>query len=77
MGGWELEYNAEFVPNADGSYTVAVEKQRRIAADEGPVQNSYTAKNAGKLVLSVDNAASRRRKVAAYRYTVRKSAAAV
>lgn len=77
MGGWELEYSAEFVPNADGSYTVAVEKQRRIGADEEAVQNSYTATAAGKLVLSVDNAASRRRKVAAYRYTVRKSAAIV
>lgn len=77
VGGWELEYSAEFVPNADGSYTVAVEKQRRIAADEGAVQNSYTTKQAGKLVLSVDNSASRRRKVAAYRYIVRKSAAVV
>ncbi|KAH6755841.1 SEC14 cytosolic factor family protein / phosphoglyceride transfer family protein [Perilla frutescens var. hirtella] len=75
VGGWELEYSAEFMPNAEGGYTVAVEKPRRIAADEEAVHNSYTAPEAGKLVLSVDNAASRKRKVAAYRYTVRKSAA--
>ncbi|KAL8039032.1 hypothetical protein ABFX02_10G008800 [Erythranthe guttata] len=73
VGGWELEYSAEFVPNSDDSYTVAVEKPRRIAANEEAVHNSYTTREAGKLVLSVDNTASRKRKVAAYRYVVRKS----
>ncbi|EYU41969.1 hypothetical protein ABFS82_10G009100 [Erythranthe guttata] len=73
VGGWELEYSAEFVPNSDASYTVAVEKPRRIAANEEAVHNSYTTREAGKLVLSVDNTASRKRKVAAYRYVVRKS----
>ncbi|GFP92790.1 patellin-6 [Phtheirospermum japonicum] len=68
VGGWELEYTAEFVPNAEGSYTIAVEKPRRLAANEEAVHNSYTARDAGKLVLSVDNTASRKRKVAAYRY---------
>lgn len=77
MGGWELEYSAEFVPNAEGSYTVAVEKQRHVAADEEAIHNSYTAGEAGKLVLSVDNTASRKRKVAAYRYIVRKTAASI
>ncbi|KAL6574544.1 Patellin-6 [Orobanche minor] len=73
VGGWELEYSAEFVPNAKGSYTIAVEKQRRLASNEQAVHNSYTATDAGKLVLSVDNTASRKRKVAAYRYLVGKS----
>ncbi|KAL0310032.1 UNVERIFIED_CONTAM: Patellin-6 [Sesamum radiatum] len=77
VGGWELEYSAEYVPNAEGSYTVAVEKQRRVAADEEAIHNSYIAGEAGKLVLSVDNTASRKRKVAAYRYIVRKSAASI
>ncbi|CAI0424065.1 unnamed protein product, partial [Linum tenue] len=74
VGGWELEYSAEFVPNAEGSYTIAVEKQRKVNASEEAIHNSYTAREAGKMVLSVDNSASRRRKVAAYRYFVRKSA---
>lgn len=74
MGGWELEYSAEFVPNAEGSYTIAVEKPRRMAAGDAAVHNSFPAKEAGKMVLSVDNTASRCRKVAAYRYLVRKSA---
>lgn len=73
MGGWELEYCAAFVPIAEGSYTIAVEKPRKMVAAEEAVHNSYTSKEAGKLVLSVDNTASRKRKVACYRYVVRKS----
>lgn len=68
-----MEYYAEFVPNAEGGYTIAVEKPRRMTADEEAVHNSFAAREAGKMVLSVDNTASRTRKVAAYRYVVRKS----
>ncbi|XAR68758.1 hypothetical protein NMG60_11000116 [Bertholletia excelsa] len=75
VGGWELDYSAEFVPVAEGSYTIAVEKPRRMAAGQEAVHNHYTAREAGKMVLSVDNSASRKRKVAAYRYVVRKSTA--
>ncbi|KAL1816948.1 hypothetical protein DCAR_0521360 [Daucus carota subsp. sativus] len=76
VGGWELEYCAEFVPIAEGGYTIAVEKPRKIAAAEEAVHNLYTAKEAGKMVLSVDNTSSRKKKVAAYRYIVRKSTSA-
>lgn len=72
VGGWDLEYSAEFVPNAEGSYTIAVEKARTIEASEEAIHNSFTSKEAGKMVLSVDNSASRKKKVAAYRYIVRK-----
>ncbi|KAF8006059.1 hypothetical protein BT93_K0374 [Corymbia citriodora subsp. variegata] len=75
VGGWDLEYSAEFVPNAEGSYTVAVEKPRKMSPSEEAVHNSYTAREAGKMVISVDNTASRRKKVAAYRYVVRKAPA--
>ncbi|XP_071910293.1 patellin-6-like [Coffea arabica] len=86
VGGWEVEYSAEFVPSGEGSYSIAVEKTRRIisngnaaaaaAANQEAIRNSYTSKEAGQLVLLVDNTASRKRKVAAYRYIVRKSAPA-
>ncbi|KAK9168019.1 hypothetical protein Syun_000159 [Stephania yunnanensis] len=72
VGGWELDYSAEFVPSASGSYTIAIEKQRRIGAAEEPIHNSFTTKEGGKMVLSIDNTGSRRKKVAAYRYFVRK-----
>ncbi|KAG5095459.1 hypothetical protein JHK84_051047 [Glycine max] len=73
VGGWDLEYSAEFVPIAQGSYTLAVDKARKIEATEEAIHNSFTSKEAGKMVLSVDNSASRKKKVAAYRYFVRKS----
>lgn len=74
MGGWDLEYSAEFIPNAEGSYTIAVEKPRKVGPPEEAIHYSYTSREAGKLVLSVDNSHSRRKKVAAYRYVVRRSA---
>ncbi|EXB99397.1 hypothetical protein L484_016373 [Morus notabilis] len=73
VGGWDLEYSAEFVPIAEGSYTIAVEKPRKMNPSEEAIHNSFTSREAGKMVLSVDNTASRRKKVAAYRYIVRKS----
>ncbi|KAL3536576.1 hypothetical protein ACH5RR_005037 [Cinchona calisaya] len=73
VGGWELEYGAEFVPNGEGSYSIAVEKTRRIAANEEPIHNSFTSREAGKLVLVLDNTASRKTKIAAYRYILRES----
>ncbi|XP_064939360.1 patellin-6-like isoform X1 [Musa acuminata AAA Group] len=73
VGGWDVDYGAEYVPSDGGSYTIIVEKTRRVpaTADE-PIHNVYTAREVGKMVLSIDNTNSRRRKVAAYRYFVRK-----
>ncbi|GKV06125.1 hypothetical protein SLEP1_g18052 [Rubroshorea leprosula] len=73
VGGWDLDYSAEFIPNAEDSYTIAVEKPRKMSPSEEAIHNSFTSREAGKMVLSVDNTASRRKKVAAYRYIVRKS----
>ncbi|KAE8697850.1 Patellin-6 [Hibiscus syriacus] len=71
--GWDLEYSAEFVPSAEGSYTIAVEKTRKLSASYVAIHNSFTPREEGKMVLCVDNTASKRKKVAAYRYIVRKS----
>ncbi|EES18028.1 hypothetical protein BDA96_01G458600 [Sorghum bicolor] len=73
VGGWDLEYGAEYVPAAEDSYTLCVEKTRMVSATaDEPVHNAFTAREAGKMVLSIDNSGSRKRKVAAYRYFVRK-----
>ncbi|KAI3850358.1 hypothetical protein MKX03_002392 [Papaver bracteatum] len=73
VGGWDVDYSVEFIPIAQGSYTIAVQKVKRISeADTEPIHNSFTAKEAGKMVLAVDNSSSRKKKVAAYRYFVRK-----
>lgn len=73
MGGWDLEYSAEFVSNTEGSYTIQVDKPRKIIQSEMAIHNSFTPREAGKMVISVDNTCSRKKKVAAYRYIVRKS----
>ncbi|CAM0955972.1 unnamed protein product [Alopecurus aequalis] len=76
VGGWDLEYGAEYVPAAEGSYTLCVERTRKVPATaDDPVYNAFTAKEAGKMVLSIDNSGSRKRKIAAYRYFVRKPSA--
>ncbi|KAE8690460.1 Patellin-6 [Hibiscus syriacus] len=72
VGGWDLQYSAEFVPYAEGSYTIAVEKTRKVSASEVAIHNSFTSREAGKMVLSVENTTSRRKKAGAYRYIVRK-----
>ncbi|KAK1284789.1 Patellin-6 [Acorus calamus] len=72
VGGWDLDYGAEYEPSAEDGYTVTIEKTRRISPSDEPVHNSYTSREPGKMVLSIDNTGSRRRKVAAYRYFVRR-----
>ncbi|KAF5184911.1 Phosphatidylinositol transfer protein sfh5 [Thalictrum thalictroides] len=75
VGGWELDYSVEFVPDSEKSYTIAVQKAKWMAASEEPIYKSFTAKEDGKLVLSVNNTNSGRKKVAAYRYIVRQPTA--
>uniref|UniRef100_A0A7N0T6L8 Patellin-6 n=1 Tax=Kalanchoe fedtschenkoi TaxID=63787 RepID=A0A7N0T6L8_KALFE len=75
VGGWDLEYNTEFTPYAKGSYAVAVEKPRQVSSDEEAIHNSYTTNESGKLVLTLDNSASKRKKVGAYRYSISKGSA--
>ena len=74
MGIWKLDYSA--VSNAEGSYTIAMENPRKMAAVEEAMHNSFTSREAeaDRLVLSIDNTFYRRRKMATYRYVVRKSA---
>ncbi|KAL3324266.1 hypothetical protein AABB24_038449 [Solanum stoloniferum] len=62
--GWDVCYGAEFVPSAEGGYTIIVEKSRKIAAaNETVITNSYTAPEAGKVVLTFDNQTSKRKKL--------------
>lgn len=72
VGGWDIQYSAEFEASAKGSYIIAVEKARMMGASGEAIHNSFTSKEAGKLVLCVDNSCSRKKKVAAYRYIVHK-----
>ncbi|KAK4341148.1 hypothetical protein RND71_039649 [Anisodus tanguticus] len=62
--GWDVSYGAEFVPSAEGGYTIIIEKSRKVAAaDETMITNNYKAAEAGKVVLTFDNQTSKRKKL--------------
>ena len=60
--GWEVSYGAEFVPSAEGGYTVSVQKTRKVGATDEPIiSSSYTSGEAGKVVLTINNQSSKRK----------------
>lgn len=62
--GWEVAHGAEFVPSAEGGYTVIVQKSRKFGpTDEPVISGSYKIGEAGKIVLTFDNQSSRKKKL--------------
>ncbi|MED6192015.1 hypothetical protein PIB30_006160 [Stylosanthes scabra] len=62
--GWEVSYGAEFVPSSEGSYTVIIQKARKVASSEEPVFcNSFKIGEAGKVFLTIDNPTSKKKKL--------------
>ncbi|XP_020233507.1 patellin-3 [Cajanus cajan] len=62
--GWEVSYGAEFVPSSEGSYTVIVQKARKVASSEDPVLcSSFKVGEPGKVVLTIDNTSSKKKKL--------------
>lgn len=73
--GWEVMYGEEFVPSGERSYTVIIQKSRKVGSSEEPLRNSFKATEPGKVVLTIDNTTSRRKKVVVYRFRIKKAAA--
>ncbi|XP_023535565.1 patellin-3-like [Cucurbita pepo subsp. pepo] len=66
--GWDVSYGAEFLPSAEGGYTVIVQKTAKLGpADEPVISNSYRVGEAGKIVLTIDNLSSKKKKILLYR----------
>lgn len=62
--GWDVSYGVEFVPSAEDGYTVVLQKNRKIApADETVISNSFKVGEAGKVVLTIDNQTSKKKKL--------------
>ncbi|CAO2182182.1 unnamed protein product [Urochloa humidicola] len=62
--GWEVSYGAEFTLDAEGGYTVIVQKTRKVPANEEPImKGSFKVGEPGKLVLTVNNPASKKKKL--------------
>lgn len=62
--GWEVTYSAEFVPSAEGSYTINIQKPRKMApTDEPVVSNSFKISDLGKILLTIDNPTSKKKQL--------------
>ncbi|KAG6662591.1 patellin-3-like [Carya illinoinensis] len=71
--GWEVSYGAEFVPSAEENYTVIIQKARKVASSEEPVVcNSFKIGEPGKVVLTIDNPTSKKKKLL-YRLKIKSS----
>ena len=69
--GWEVSYGAEFVPNAEGAYTVNIQKATKKApSDEPVVSHTYKVDELGKILLTVDNPTSKKKKLL-YRFKIK------
>ncbi|XP_041024352.1 patellin-4 [Juglans microcarpa x Juglans regia] len=70
--GWEVNYKEEFVPIDEGSYTIIVQKAKKMSSQEGPIRNSFRTNEPGKVVLTIENTSSKKKRVL-HRYKVNKS----
>ncbi|OVA10930.1 CRAL-TRIO domain [Macleaya cordata] len=62
--GWEVSYGAEFVPDAEDGYTVIVSKTRKLTPTDEPVLcTSFKIGEPGKVVLTIDNPTSKKKKL--------------
>ncbi|CAL0301008.1 unnamed protein product [Lupinus luteus] len=65
--GWEVSYKEEFVPNDEGSYTIIVQKGKKIGSHEGPIRNTFKNNEPGKVILTLENTSNKKKRVL-YRY---------
>lgn len=70
--GWEVNYKEEFVPNDEGSYTIIVQKGKKMGSQEGPLRNTFRTNEPGKVVLTIENTSSKKKRFL-YRYKTKKS----
>ncbi|KAL2629288.1 hypothetical protein R1flu_013974 [Riccia fluitans] len=68
--GHEANYEAEFVPSAEGTYPNSIQKSKKLAATDLPIRTTFKATEPGKVVLTIDNS-SKKKKIVAYRYLVK------
>ncbi|KAL9260937.1 Patellin-3-like protein [Drosera capensis] len=67
--GWDVTYEAQYVP-AEG-YTVLVSKPRKFAGVDDPIiADSFKITEPGKVVLSIDNKSSKKKKLL-YRFKIK------
>ncbi|KAK3205463.1 hypothetical protein Dsin_019509 [Dipteronia sinensis] len=71
--GWEVNYKEEFVPNDEGSYTVIIQKGKKIVSSQDePIRNTFRNNEPGKVVITIQNGSNKKKRVF-YRYKVKNS----
>ncbi|KAJ8759500.1 hypothetical protein K2173_007113 [Erythroxylum novogranatense] len=69
--GWEVSYGAEFVPDNKDAYTVIIQKPSKLLPNSEPVvSNSFKVTELGKLLLTIDNPTSKKKKLL-YRFKIK------
>ncbi|CAH8334530.1 unnamed protein product [Eruca vesicaria subsp. sativa] len=62
--GADVSYGAQFEPTTEGSYDVIVSKTRKIGlTDEPVIADSFKVGEPGKIVITIDNQTSKKKKV--------------
>ncbi|KAL0326383.1 UNVERIFIED_CONTAM: Patellin-5 [Sesamum radiatum] len=68
---WGVSYSATFLPGAKHPYTIILDKKKKMACvDEEAVANKFKAGEPGKIVLTIDNPTSKRKRLI-YRFKVK------
>ncbi|KAK6123824.1 hypothetical protein DH2020_042425 [Rehmannia glutinosa] len=70
--GWEVNYTEEFVPTDENSYTMIIQKGKKMSSDEAPIRKTFKNNEPGKIVLTVQNCSGKKKKLF-YRYKVKKA----
>lgn len=70
--GWEVNYKEEFVPTDEGSYTIIVQKGKKMGPNEAPIRNSFRNNEPGKVVLTIENSTFKKKR-ALYRCKIKSS----
>ncbi|XP_055806264.1 patellin-4 [Solanum dulcamara] len=68
--GGEVSYKEEFVPEDETSYTIIIQKDKKVSST---IRNTFKNTEAGKVVLTIRNSSSKKKK-AFYRHKIKKSA---
>ncbi|XP_074304787.1 patellin-3-like [Silene latifolia] len=63
--GWDVNYGAEFLPEKEGGYTLNISKPKKItlSIDEPVISDSFKVTEAGKVVITIDNQSSKKKKL--------------
>ncbi|KAF5731555.1 hypothetical protein HS088_TW18G00235 [Tripterygium wilfordii] len=62
--GWDVSYGAEFVPSTEDGYTVIVSKTRKVTpTDEPVISESFKTGEPGKVVITINNQTSKKKKL--------------